>query len=297
MISIVIESTGRQISGTELISATLRVDMVPVPVTLEMTTIANPDLTDQIKEGEVLLIGDLPIPIVLIKVQQLSTQLIRDGQRIGGLAVVGVLQGFEGLIKPARRAIIQEDTTFQSAMRACGGKFSAGQDLPLPKFVCLNGGLPTEQVAIRLQQEAGILFFDRGKVSIAKIDEFFKREPSAKYDPSSVAWENNQTVENLKKSAFYSVGADGSSIENDQPTASRPLEYKPRLDTRQLQNMEKVLVRRVVLTRPLDLRLQPDVVLVGERRLIVVTAAHHIETGAYGGSSAMSSKAWLYSLE
>lgn len=297
MISIVVESTGRQISGSELISATLRVDMVPVPVTLEMTTTASPDLVEQLTEKSVVLVGDLPIPIVLIKVQQLNTQVIKDGQRVAGLSIVGVLQGCEGLITPTRRAIIQEDTTFLSALRACGARFRSGQDLPLSSFVCLMGGLPTEQIAMRLQQEAALMFFDRGSLSVVKIDEFLKRDPIAQYDPSSVAWQKNQTVESLKKSAFYSIGEDGSSIENSTPTLARPLDYKPRLNSRQLQNMEKILVRRAVLTRPLDLRLQPDVVLVGDQRLIVVTAAHRIDTGAIGGNSVMMSKVWLYSLE
>lgn len=297
MISIFVESLGRSISGTELISATLRADMVPVPITLEMTTVASPELVESLMVGTVVLIGDLPIPVVLIKVQQLNTQVIRDDQRIGGLTIVGVLQGFDGLLTPARRAIIQEDTTFLSSIRACGAKFSSGTDLPLPQFVCLTGGLPTHQIALRLQQEAAVMFFERGKISISKIDELLKRDPIAKYDPSSVVWENNQTVENLKKSAFFSVGSDGSTIENDTPTQQRPLDYKPRLDTRQLQNMEKVLVRKAILTRPLDLRMTSGVVLIDGQRLIVVTAAHHVETGALGGRSVMASKAWLYALE
>lgn len=294
---IVIGDTGKLIPTSELISATYRTDLVPVPATLELTVRNHPDLVDALVEGAELLVGDLSIPLTIIKVQPLQTQTIKDDRRVGGIALVAVLSGCQGLIEPMNKAVILEQTTFLSAFRSCGGRMGSSDDLPLPYFVCLKGGVPTIEIAKRCQQEAAVVRLSGKRLAVSKITDLLNAPVVEKYDPSAVTWLKNQMIQNLHVPSFVSIDPDGSTVYGTDTTQSRPVDYRPRMTQRQLKNLEKVLIHRGTMTRPLNMERQAgDVILVGTEKLLILTAAHRFDSGALGGNSVMASRFWLSSL-
>lgn len=294
---VVIAATGQIISGANLLSATLRLDCVPVPATLEMTAQSTPELDAALVVGAELLVSDPPISITLVKVQPVKTQTIKDGARIGGIACLGVLSGCQRLIEPASKAIILNDTSLISAMRACGARMRSGADIAIPKFVCLKGQIPTVEIAKRLQQEAAVITMQGNQLAAVKIDALLKAEPMAKYDPSAVAWLDSMALQRLNTRSFVSVAADGSTIENEGNQTGLAVSYMPQMDTRQLKNLEKVLIHRGSMMRPLQMSLScGDTVLVGGQVFVVLTAAHRTDTGALGGNSVAATKIWLSNL-
>lgn len=235
-------------------------------------------------------------PLRLMKVQAIQTQTVRDGRKIGGMACVAVLSGGHLLIEPSKKAVILRDTAIGSAIRACGFVGRIVSDVPTSEFVCLRGQMPSMPIAQMLQKEAAVMWYDNGLV-VRRIDEALKAEPVLRLDDSAIATLQNPTVERHSRSAYVSINDDGASVEGANTTDSRPVGYMPRYSERQLLNLEKVLVRRATILRPFDMRLQAGgVVLIGDKRLMILTAAHRYDTGAMGGASVAASKLWLASL-
>ncbi|EYU47329.1 hypothetical protein KTH04_18540, partial [Acinetobacter baumannii] len=160
---ITIVSAGKIIPASELISATLRTDLVPIPASIEFTVQSTTELDSLLKEGELLTVNDISHPFELIKVTPLKTQTIKQDRRVGGISCIGILAGCKRLIEYSKQAIISNETSFNSVIRACGATISLGSDLPLPKFVCLKGSMPTQRLAHYLQQEAAVICFQNNK--------------------------------------------------------------------------------------------------------------------------------------
>ncbi|MFI7853612.1 hypothetical protein ACFMJT_16130, partial [Acinetobacter baumannii] len=206
--------------------------------------------------------------------------------------------GCKRLIEYSKQAIISNETSFNSVIRACGATISLGSDLPLPKFVCLKGSMPTQRLAHYLQQEAAVICFQNNKVSAQKIDSFFKKEPITKLDPSSVVWISSKPLELMQKSSFVTVENNGSTVVGDDSiTPGHTVTQRAGLDARQVKNLEKVLIMRGTIIRPLNLNWNAgDIFEIDSKKYVVLTAAHHIDTGAIGGSMGTSSKFWIANL-
>lgn len=281
------------LSLSELLSATLRTDLVPVPATLEITVNGTPEMVKAMVQGTDLVVGESSIKITLVKVQSLRTQMIQGDRAVGGIACVGILTGCLPLIEPLTNAVILFNTTVAEAYRACGCKVAFSKDLPLSKFVCLKGQTPTFEIARRLQEEAAVIRLKDGKLQAIRLDELMKEPAIATYDASAMQRLENPMVESRSLVSFLSVNDDGESIEGDLRD-SRPVMFKGGLDSRQLKNLEKVLITRGVVQRPLDNKLQAgQIIKVGDTKLTVLTGAHRVDTGALGGATAMVTKAWL----
>ncbi|WP_290088816.1 hypothetical protein [Acinetobacter pittii] len=295
---ITIVSAGKVIPASELISATLRIDLVPIPASIEFTVQSTAELDSLLKEGEQLTVNDISHPFELIKVTPLKTQTIKQDRRVGGISCIGILAGCKRLIENSKQAVISNETSFNSVIRACGATISLGGDLPLPKFVCLKGSLPTQRLAHYLQQEAAVICFQNNKMSAQKIDSFFKKEPVTKLDPSSVVWISSKPLELMQKSSFVTVENNGSTVVGDDSiTPGHTVTQRAGLDARQVKNLEKVLILRGTIIRPLNLNWNAgDIFEIDSKKYVVLTAAHHIDTGAIGGSMGTSSKFWIANL-
>lgn len=287
---------GTIISGSLLLSATLRTDLVPVPLSLEFVVQSLPELAKALRIGAELRLGEEGIPVTIVKVQPMRTQIIRDNAALGAIAVVAILSGCVQLIEPARRAVIQSDTSIAAAYRSCGAKVSFSADIPIPKFVCLVGHTPTVEIARGLQEEAAIVMLKNGKVEAVRLTDLMSGSTSWQFDPSAMQWIDSPAVEQRLVVSVVSLDNNGITINGD-PTEGRPVIYLGGLDTRRAKNLERVLMTRAVMIRPLDYRMQAgDLVQAGDRKMVILTAAHRFDTGSMGGPTAMASKLWLAEL-
>lgn len=284
---------GTPIAASDLLSATLRTDLIPVPASLEMVTQRTDALEKALAEGGKLFVGGDSIPMTIIKRQVVKTQTIRDSDTIGAVAVVAVLSGCESLIKPTTKAVILSGSSAAGAYRSCGGKSAFGADIPFPEFVCLKGMTPTREIARRLQEEGAVARLKAGKIHAVRLPDLFTGKPVATLDPSAVQWLENESVLKGLVVSVVSLDADGITINGDSD-GGRPVIYRGGLDSRRARNMSRVLVLRGTMMRPFDERLQAgELVAVGDRRLVVLTAAHRVDTGALGGATATATKVWL----
>lgn len=287
---------GRIIPGDQLLTATLRTDLVPVPLSLEFVVQSSPELGKALVQGAELRVGEEGFPVTIVKVQPMRTQIIRDNAALGAIAVVAILSGCVPLIQPAERAVIANETSVAGAYRAAGARIAFSRDIPMPRFVCLVGRTPTHELARRLQEEAAVVRFATGKLQALCLDELMTGQPVMRMDPSAVQWIESPQVERRLSVSVVSLDADGATVVGD-PVDGRPVIYLGGLDTRRTANMARILVTRGILVRPLDFSLQAGTLLqVGERKVVILTAAHRVDTGAMGGATAMASKLWLAEL-
>ena len=90
---------------------------------------------------------------------------------------------------------------------------------------------------------------------------------------------------------------DGSTIEGEIQ-AGRIASYYPNMDVRRLKNLKTALVTRGIIQRALSLEINAgDVIQVGEDKYYILTAAHRLDTGAMGASTASVSKFWIAQVE
>lgn len=286
------------ISASDLISATLRTDLTPIPTSLEFTVQDTEVLKKALVENAQIIVGEFEAVFGIVNVTPLKTQTVKADRRIGGIACIAIPIGCHRLIQAVNNAVIQDQSSFNSAYRACGAKISLGADLPLPEFICLKGSMPTKRIALYMQQEAAVIAFRNGKVGAFKIDALLKQEVKQKFDPSAVVWFNSDKLENIHKASYVSVDGDGASVLGDaDTTSSQKIIQKAGLSSRQLKNMNKVLIQRGTILRPLTPTIQAgDMLEIGGKNYLVLTAAHVVETGALGGASVTASKFWIGSL-
>lgn len=287
---------GSSIDYGLLLSATLRTDLVPVPVTLEFSVKANATLKKNIVVGTEVFVTDKQIPIKIVDVRSLGTQTIKDGERVEGITAIGVLSGCELLIERTNKAVIQYETSFGAAMRASGCKSAFDKDLPLPKFVLFRGHIPTDEIAVRAQEEAAVICYRHGKINALRIDQILGQDPIISLDPSAVVFKDSPFLEKKQTPSFITIGHDGFTVEGELKDR-KPSAFRALADSRITKNLEKVLLTRATILRPLDLSLfAGTTVQVGDRKMAILTSAHRVDTGALGGPSVMATKLWLAEL-
>lgn len=283
-----------QIAGNDLLSVILRYDLVPIPVTLEVTVNATNELKTQLAEGKLLTLGN-GLTLKIVKSQNFDTQTIKDGHRIGSMAIIAVLAGCEPLLNATKKAVSLQSVSFSEIYRSLGAKVKIGNDIKVNSFICLKGQIPTKRIALALQKEGCVVVYNAEKkaIEIKRLQDLLSQSPSGVYDPSAVQWIENKQAITRQNTNYLSVDSNGSDIVG-QVNDNKSVDYMPRCDTRELHNLKRILMTCGVMSRTLDSQLMAgNVISVGDKKLAILTTAISLDTGSMGGSSAIASKIWL----
>lgn len=286
---------GSQIGGGNLISAIYRTDLVPVPVSLELVVKADDRLRELLSIGSKLMTPK-GVPLAIVMSRVINEQSIKAGRRIAAIHVIAVIAGCEALLGVTSKATSLDNTSFNEVYRALGAKTRIKRDIKLASFTCLNGQLPTTPIAQALQKEAAVICNTDTGLSVIRLNELMEGE-AILFDKSAVQWINNPNAIRHSNVNYLSIDDNGSDILGTA-RSERSIQYYPRADTRELQNLRRILITKATITRQLDERLEAGkLISVNDQRLVVLTAAHTYESGALGGRSVMATKAWLAQIE
>lgn len=279
------------IGGSNLLSALYRTDLVPVPVSLELTVKADDHLSEMLAVGKTLTTTQDTV-LEIVKSQVINTQSVKDGKRLSALYVIAVLSGCAPLLSVASRATSLIDTSFNEVYRALGAKLRIKDDIKLNRFICLKGQLPTARIADALQKEAAVACFRDNRVSVMRLNDLLNQD-AVVYDKSTVQFIDHPTAIHHSNTNYMSIDDDGTNIIGTAQ-AERSIDYYPRADARELQNLRRILVTKATITRQLDDKLNAgNAILVDEQKYIVLTSAHRFDTGALGGAAVTATRAWL----
>ena len=286
---------GSHIGGERLISAIYRTDLVPVPVTIELVVRADEALYELLAIDAMLFMPN-GVQLTVVKSQVINQQGVKAGRRIAAIHVIAVLAGCQSLIGVTKRAVSLEDTSFNEIYRALGAKIRIQQDIKISRFICLKGQMPTTAIAAALQREAAVICHKDNRVMVVGLNELFSGE-GILFDRSAVQWVENPNAVRRGNINYLSIDDNGSDIVG-QTHSERSIGYYPRVNTRELQNLQRILITKATITRQLDARLNAgELIQVDNQRLVTLTAAHRYDTGAAGGNSVMATQAWLAQVE
>lgn len=277
----------------DVATAILRMDLVPIPVTLEL--VVNATMNDKMVLGGTIM-SSMGIEFVIVKVEHYTGTKIMDGYRTGAMMITAVLAGCESLMHVTDRAIGLKDSSFAEIYRACGAKVKFAEDMPVDSFVCLKGQMASQRLAFALQKEGACVGYDMASKALVvrRINQILTQEATL-YDPSAVTWIDHAHTDCDMVPHLLSVDNNGSDIVGNIP-AQGVIDYIPRCDARQLNNLANVLILRGIIERPIDERLLAGcVVRVDQDLYVSVTSAICYQSGAFGGDTQLSVKAWLYS--
>lgn len=285
---------GTQIGNT-LISAIYRTDLVPVPVTLELVVKADDRLHELLLVDKTLTTPK-GVSLTIVKSQVINEQSIKAGKRIAALHVIAVLSGCEPLLGVTKKAISLENTSFNEVYRALGAKVRIKRDIKLASFICLKGQMPTVAIAKALQKESAVIFHSEQGLSIIRLNELMIGDATL-FDKSAVQWIDHPNAIRHGNINYLSIDDNGSEILGTA-RAERSIEYYPRADNRELQNLRRILITKATITRQLDDRLDAGkLITVDDKTLVSLTTAHRFDSGALGGPAVMATKAWLAQVE
>lgn len=284
---------GKQIQGVDLLSSILRHDLVPIPLSLEMTAHASDELKVFLQEGKKLTLGN-GCELTIVKSQTFKTQLVRDGKRNDAIAILAVLAGCESLVNATKKATILQAVSFAEIYRSLGARVRFNSDIKVNSFACLKGMMPTKRIALALQKEASVIVYDfkNQALNVVRLHDLFKGEATI-YDPSAVHFYEHSQSQTLLNTNYLSIDEDGSQVLG-QVGDIKSIDYMPRCDNRELQNLKRILITKGVIMRTLDERLSAGKLLsIDDKQYTVLTHAIRFDTGSFGGQTAMVSKAWL----
>ena len=285
---------GTQIGNT-LISAIYRTDLVPVPVTLELVVKADDRLHELLLVDKTLTTPK-GVSLTIVKSQVINEQSIKAGKRIAALHVIAVLSGCEPLLGVTKKAISLENTSFNEVYRALGAKVLIKRDIKLASFICLKGQMPTVAIAKALQKESAVIFHSEQGLSIIRLNDLMIGDATL-FDKSAVQWIDHPNAIRHGNINYLSIDDNGSEILGTA-RAERSIEYYPRADNRELQNLRRILITKATITRQLDDRLDAGkLITVDDKTLVSLTTAHRFDSGALGGPAVMATKAWLAQVE
>ncbi|MGO3664797.1 hypothetical protein [Psychrobacter sp. AOP31-E1-50] len=286
---------GNPIGGGNLISAIYRTDLVPVPVTLELVVKADDRLHELLLVDKTLATPK-GVSLTIVKSQVINEQSIKAGKRIAALHVIAVLSGCEPLLGVTKKAVSLTNTSFNEVYRALGAKVRIKRDIKLASFVCLKGQMPTVAIAKALQKESAVICHSEQGLSVIRLNELMNGEATL-FDKSAVQWIDHPNAIRHGNINYLSIDDNGSDILGTA-RAERSIEYYPRADNRELQNLRRILITKATITRQLDDRLDAGkLVAVDDKTLVILTGAHRFESGALGGPAVMATKAWLAQVE
>lgn len=282
-----------------LVSAVLRSDSVPIPLSLEFQVLLNTEIEPQLAEGEIVSIGENYIEMKIIKANIQRTGIVRDGKRVVIGAFIAILNGCEQLIKPLAKAIAIENTSIGTALKASGTKLAIAEDVPLMRYFCPFGQTPTYEIARKCAEEAAVINSDNnGKIVVRRLSTLMQSaEPKLKLDATSVSWKNNSTGLLHELPSYITINKDGKTVEGEIE-AGKVASYYPNLDGRRLKNLSTALVCKGTIQRALSTEIMAgDLIEVDSTRYYVLTAAHRVDTGALGGAKVTATKLWIAQVE
>lgn len=286
---------GSSIGGGNLISAIYRTDLVPVPVTLELVVKADDRLHELLLVDKTMTTPK-GVSLAIVKSQVINEQSIKAGKRIAALHVIAVLSGCEPLLGVTKKAVSLDNTSFNEVYRALGAKVRIKRDIKLASFICLKGQMPTVAIAKALQKESAVICHSEQGLSVIRLNELMVGEATL-FDKSAVQWINHPNAIRHGNINYLSIDDNGSDILGTS-RAERSIEYYPRADNRELQNLRRILITKATITRQLDDRLDAGkLIAVDDKTLVILTGAHRFESGALGGPAVMATKAWLAQVE
>lgn len=283
---------GTPLRGDTVLRAVQRLDLTPIPSTLEVYLRA--DSSFRVAEGDILLGGAAQDRYRVIFVRANPAPMSQDGDEVEALQAIAVLDHFHRLSYCAERAVIKERRSMGEIYRACGATAPVREDVATLRFVNFAGEVPALAIAPLLQEEAVAPVWVQGCLSFKRYADLFKQRPVDRLATDSTQAVQSGFLERQEVPRGYSTDAAGQIVHGNREKARGAI-FMPRTPERILRNLTRALVLDKTLPGQFAGHINAgDVIDVAGQLRVVVTAAHCVENGE---RSNQTTRLWLARLE
>lgn len=261
--------------GDLILEAVLRSDITPIPETVEATVRWDELLAIYLTEGREIKAGRFDSIYTIIKVSDSSDSQGQQGARLHRtMSFIAILKNCLFLGMPRDSAVVKEITSFGTIYNACNAGLKVASDVPVERFGCLVGEIPSIPIARALQEEKTTVFWSGEEINFLRNEDLFKQDPVQEF-PEHLAIETKARVnERYEIPSFYSDSDDSSIIWGDKQTRRQTM-FIPKTSSRVLFNMTQVIVNtKTVKTYYAPHLLAGNVVDVSGDPYVIMTAAH-----------------------
>lgn len=282
-----------QIPGDLIPRAVLRSDLVPVPRTLEFSVKLKDELGERLKEGQSVWAGHENLEYRIIKTDApKSLAQIQGRDQNSVVSVSCLLASCAGIAFRRDRAVIAKNEKIGALYRSCGASITIGNDVPVDRFACLKGQVPSFHLALAMQEECVCLVLRDGQLNLIRLQDLFNQKPKdniGKFDSTDTI--ESEFMLRHEVPSFYSIDENGEFIFGSTED-TRAISFVPRATVRQLRNMTRVLVVRKKLVSNYAANINAgDLLTIMDKNYVVITAAHAFEDA--GGVKQANSYFWV----
>lgn len=276
-----------------LVRGVIRSDLTPVPQTIELEVRETVD-TEPLALGSKFKAGRDEAEYLIVKNAPGGLSAYTQGDRpMATRKIVGLLASCAPIAQRTQRGIVRYGASLGEIYRACGAQVRIEQDFSVGVFACYKGMTPSFEIAKALQEEAGALVHDAGRVAFRRLDELIKSDPIATLREDSLEGVESDFLERHLVPFAFSTNPAGAIIAT-RAELGRGVMYRPRADTKTLNNLSTALVLRRKGRSTYAPHIQAGMRLdVATTPYVVITAAHVEDVGADGGAGEQYSQLWL----
>jgi hypothetical protein len=279
---IIFTEKGDQIRGDLINRIVVRSDCVPVPVTVEAEIRADESLVKLLKEGKTIIVGNDLFRI--IKTLEVESRVSQGAHNVGGVKLFALLDNCHSVAFVRDKSIIKSTTTLSAVYKAAGATMKGLEgDIPIPRFSCFIGSVPSFHIARVMQEEGGVIRWKNGKMHFIRLPDLFKQKPVMTIPDNASDDVKSGFLERHEVPSCYSVDDKGEVV-GGNVKKPRTTAYIPFKNAQQLQNMTRCLIHKKRSKVTLNMKLSAgDLIAVsGANPLAVITAAHVFESGTNG---------------
>lgn len=276
-----------------IVRAVLRSDLTPMPQTVEMELRDTLD-TEPIVNGSKVKVGREEAEFLIIKNAPGGDSGRTQGDRpVKTRKLVGLLASCAAITQRTQRSIVRYGASLGEIYRACGAQVTIDQDFTVGVFACFKGMTPSFEIAKALQEEAGALVMADGKVAFRRLAEMLDQDPAVTLREDSTQGVDSEFLERHKVPFAFSTDPTGALI-STRAEVGRGVMYRPRADTRILNNLSTALILRRKARSDFAPHMMAGMrVDIAGRPFAVITAVHVADGGADGGGGEQYTQLWL----
>jgi hypothetical protein len=271
--------------GDMVISATLRSDLAPIPLTFEGQIRVTAQTGADFKDGRPITVNGVPFRIVKSIPIQNAGGGAQGREPLTAVDITAFPDGLQSLAQPRTAAVIFANASIGGIYRACGATVPVTGDFSADSFACFVGGVPTFPIARVLQEEGITAMWRKGGIKLMSLRDVFAQAPVDSIDTASSEGVKSDTLTAEQIPVYWSIGPDGEVISAPRTDAAQAMAYTPRKSATALGFMGRVLVRRRTMTGKVNPAIRAgDVVSVAGVPHVVMTVVQHDQNGGDGGA-------------
>jgi hypothetical protein len=277
-----------------ILSAILRTDLVPLPVSLELELKYDDGLAKELIEGTTLYVSSKAIPLQIVK-SEIKKSL--DNPNRGVIVIVALLANCVAIGFRRQKAVILKNNSLGAIFKACGAKISIKNDFTVPLFASFVGQLPSEMIAKVLQEESAVIRLDNKQLDCMRLADLVKQPPKLNLPQGVGEQIESGFLQRHLVPSFYTTD-DNRAIVKGNTQKVRDLQYVSRHSQKSTYAMTAALIVKHIITLSYDEDYQAgDVVTIDSKPMAIVTAAHVWQTENEGEQASQYTRLWLGELE